>query len=542
MSIREPKLDGLVGESGNAPERLLLLLGLALVVVYTLAPFDFSVSPGELIDRIREACRISSFDGPLKLAGHLIAFLALGIVISATYRRSLERWKPGRIVLLVLLFCGGLECSQLLEAPRHARLTDLLANAAGLSIGIMCASRWNRGRSARATLQGWIHRHRILFYTIILAAALGTWCAAALRPLFAGLELKWDLNDRLYFANESERNRPWLGEIRYVGIYGRALTAEQRQLAGNTLGRNREVSYMEKTNLLAGYDFMHTGTGKILPQGLLHSPDLAIDLPRNCANGEGNGILLMQPAFIASKGPASALTNAIASAGEFSVEAWIRAQNQSQNGPARIVSLSEDIWKRNFTLGQDWADLVFRVRNGVNGENGKAYELHNRDMFDQGLHQIIAIYDHGVSAVYKDGQVVPPVIDLREPTVYLGLGFGNWGRVAAGLLLTIAIALPITLLWPVTPRKAVKYFGASLITLILAGSPYAIVCLWTGGARHLELFFCLFTALLIAYPLGALFLQPTAVNRAGSALISRNSRTITAELDLSESGASEGVF
>jgi hypothetical protein len=354
--------------------------------------------------------------------------------------------------------------------------------------------------------------------------------------------MRWQQDERLYIGNEATRDRSWLGEIRYVGIYGRALTAEQRQLAHATLDVTRDRSYIESTKLLIGYNFMHKPDGRISPEGLLNSPDLTLELPGNCSwGGEGTGVLLAEPALIASRGPASALTNAILSSEAFTIEAWVRPLSEDQGGPARIVSLSENAYFRNFTLGQQNADLVFRVRNGINGENGRNRELHSRGALGTKLQHIIATYDHGVSSVFRDGELAPPVIDLREPVIYLGLGATTYGRLAAGLLLTIMIALPVTALWSKAGRHITR-FGAALLTLAIGSLPYAVACLKVGGPWRLELFFCLAISLTIAYPLCFLYVAKPGLTSAGRVLVWPISSIRNARLKFGSDRASEGVF
>ena len=66
-----------------------------------------------------------------------------------------------------------------------------------------------------------------------------------------------------------------------------------------------------------------------------------------------NGALIVhQPALIASDGPASNLIEAARTSDEVTIEAWIKPANTTQDGPARIVTLSQDLYNRNFTLGQ----------------------------------------------------------------------------------------------------------------------------------------------------------------------------------------------
>lgn len=73
---------------------------------------------------------------------------------------------------------------------------------------------------------------------------------------------------------------------------------------------------------------------------------------------------------IRSSGPATKITRAIRKSGAISVVALVHPHNDRQDGPARIVSLSSDTQRRNFTLGQDGGQYDFRLRSTATGDNG----------------------------------------------------------------------------------------------------------------------------------------------------------------------------
>ena len=72
------------------------------------------------------------------------------------------------------------------------------------------------------------------------------------------------------------------------------------------------------------------------------------------------------PTMIVSATPATKIINAVRASNAITIEAWITPANVTQSGPARIVSLSYDLYNRDFTLGQGlWGTLpttVFDVR------------------------------------------------------------------------------------------------------------------------------------------------------------------------------------
>ena len=64
------------------------------------------------------------------------------------------------------------------------------------------------------------------------------------------------------------------------------------------------------------------------------------------------------------------IVDALKQSGAATIEAWITPKNDSQNGPARIVSLSNDSGLRNFTLGQERDHYHIRFRTTSTSKNG----------------------------------------------------------------------------------------------------------------------------------------------------------------------------
>ena len=325
---------------------------------------------------------------------------------------------------------------------------------------------------------------------LIFILASTVWFVIGLRPFLGGLWMAWNRDFHLLVGNESDRSRPWLGEIRYVGIYGRALTAEQvSRIHKNTVGTKNERQEPDLPEMLVGYDFTRGNSGVVSPVGSLASDNLSIQVP----DGAGflfnaDGIVLKEPSVLATRGAASELTEAILSAGAFSVEAWIRPLNDKQEGPARIVTLSESVWSSNFMLGQEASDLVFRVRNGINGGNGFRFALHGKNAVQNGLQHVVAVYDHGVSSIFLDGRRIRPVVDLREPGAYLRLGIGPVGRFFSMMLLILTVALPCYSIFSFMGRAWVRHAGAIVSTICIGGLPYTVSSLSTGGPLRLGFF------------------------------------------------------
>jgi VanZ family protein len=458
-------------------ERWLLVLVATLVVAYTLAPFGFSFPPTELLARMRAMTALPTFLELFKLGGHVVGFCILGGLFAAVYETTLARARQWHFVSGAAAFCLTLELMQFFAEGRHARLTDLICNFSGLCLGARTSVRWPRIRAVRAVLIDQGRRHSIRIQNGILALGAVIWFGAGLYPATGVLRLDWDKDFHLVVGNETDGNESWLGEIQYLGIYTRALDPQRSRMWCQGLERNGPES-----GLLVGYDFTVGKTNEVVPTGLLSTENLGLDVPLDSTwTASGGGILLAKPSLLSSRGPDFKLTEAIMAAGEFSLAAAVRPLHRSQTGPARIVSLSDGIWSRNFMLGQEKSDLVFRVRNGVNGTNGLTHALRMRDAVHEGLHEIVAVYDHGVSFLAMDGSRLSPVVDLREPGAYLKLGTGEAGRGIGALLLTLAVALPAVTTADRLGFGRWRHVLAVAVTFCVGSLPYAATCLWVGG-------------------------------------------------------------
>jgi len=106
------------------------------------------------------------------------------------------------------------------------------------------------------------------------------------------------------------------------------------------------------------------------------------------------------------------LFDAITASGEYSVEAWVIPDNNSQDGPARMVSYSQDTAVRNFTLGQN--AIYYQLRNqsaGTSANGTPALEALNQQV-DTSLQHVVVTFDPASGRkVYINGQ-----LDVEENT------------------------------------------------------------------------------------------------------------------------------
>ena len=176
----------------------------------------------------------------------------------------------------------------------------------------------------------------------------------------------WDSNYRLALANELTRDRPWLGELYGVAIYDRALG--NKQIAQNfKAGHNKTTgSPIVLYNLQEGQgDTIRDISNSGKPLNLKISNTSAVTWLSS------GGLSIHSHSLISSSNPAAKINNAVRKSHEITIEAWIKPANVTQTGPARIVTISSDPSRRNFTLGQKGVAYEMRFRTTSTSRNGE---------------------------------------------------------------------------------------------------------------------------------------------------------------------------
>ena len=122
--------------------------------------------------------------------------------------------------------------------------------------------------------------------------------------------------------------------------------------------------------LLALYDFQLTKGATVKDRSGVGQPlDLKIENPKNVRRSEG-ALEVRGQTLIRSDKPASKISNAVKRSGEITLEAWVKAGNKKQEGPARIITISGNSTNRNITLGQEGDHYDARFRTTETSNNG----------------------------------------------------------------------------------------------------------------------------------------------------------------------------
>ncbi len=136
------------------------------------------------------------------------------------------------------------------------------------------------------------------------------------------------------------------------------------------------------------------------------------------------GLAVTGSTLIASPGAASKIIDAARAANGITIEAWVKPADTAQNGPARLVTLSRDLNRRNFTLGQGvpgGSSSVYDVRlrttttdlNGVPSVSSPAGSIST-----QLTHVVYTRNSAGAARLYIDG--------AQKAARTVGGTFSNW--------------------------------------------------------------------------------------------------------------------
>ena len=119
------------------------------------------------------------------------------------------------------------------------------------------------------------------------------------------------------------------------------------------------------------------------------------------------GIEFNEPGLVVSEKPATVLYNNIVPNDAFALECWVRSLDNDQYGPARIVSYSIHAGQRNFTLGQEGPDLVFRLRTNSTDKNGIYPTVRARGTFaSDAFRHIVINFQSGNLWIFVDGKEI----------------------------------------------------------------------------------------------------------------------------------------
>jgi mono/diheme cytochrome c family protein len=158
-------------------------------------------------------------------------------------------------------------------------------------------------------------------------------------------------------------------------------------------------------DLLVLYDFEERSGTVVHDRSDVAPPlDLQIEKP-SAARWRNGALVVTSSAAIGSAKPAGKIIDAVRKSGELTIEAWVKPENDKQAGPARIVSLSADPSRRNFTLGQDAARYDVRLRTTTTDQNGiPSTPSSDKALSSKLTHVVYARDVNGQARIFIDGK------------------------------------------------------------------------------------------------------------------------------------------
>lgn len=143
-----------------------------------------------------------------------------------------------------------------------------------------------------------------------------------------------------------------------------------------------------------------------------NAPDLPLQVVHSAVQREPDGVWITQASpMLRTPGSARALVEALSGGvelramqmAEFTVEAVITPADTAHEGPARIVTLSADPYRRCFTLGQQGDQYILRIRTTDTDENGTPDIVSTPGALEPRAQHVVATFGDDVARIYVDG-------------------------------------------------------------------------------------------------------------------------------------------
>ena len=377
--------------------RFFFLTSLLLVIVVTLFPFNFSLI-GKL--SVRELILgFNHISNPEDFFGNILLFIPFGFCFA--WLRYLKGVKEIKIIITVAITSLSLstiiEILQLFIPLRFSTKSDIVANGLGGLLGgiffivfYLCLLVSSEKR--RQMLQP----KRLMFLLIsYLTVAICVTISCTNTTTLSN----WNQNFPLVIGNEVTGDRPWRGYISQLAIFDRAVSVENIQ----RFLQEGNFAVKDRNSLLV--------SDRLSERGKYSNPTAPLpvfswqneSLANKTKGSTATNVPLTPNHWLVTPTPPRSVTKKISQTSQFTIYTTIATNKLEQTGPARIISLSQDINSRNFTMGQQNRNLVFRLRNLLMGENGANFKLLIPNVFqDTDYHRIAVSYVNSTLKVYID--------------------------------------------------------------------------------------------------------------------------------------------
>lgn len=384
-----------------------LLVSAILAIVATLTPFDFVVpqnigSPTQIFEQFRHSSTVKDY------WQNILLFLPFGISLAAVLSSTKLNYTSILIVSIVASFCLSLlvETLQFFLPIRVSNFSDVATNTIGGLLGTslywwrdlivsLITSILGKNRS----------EHRLKSFITVFICYFLAICLATYVILININLSNWNDDFYLVIGNEASGDRPWRGNIKSLQISDRAISFSEIK---RTFSEEQIPSFETDYSVYYLFDrqqekFVSSrDTADVLVwQETPSISNSTSDLTKN----DSNSVTVSGDRWLISQTPADKLTNTLQKSGQFTLSAILATALTQQIGPARIISLSKNIIYRNFTIGQEQNNLIFRLRSPVTGDNGSQPELVIPQVFhDTNFHHLIITFQKNRLDFYIDSE------------------------------------------------------------------------------------------------------------------------------------------
>ncbi|MFL7869819.1 MAG: VanZ family protein [Anaerolineales bacterium] len=449
-------------------------VGLLIILYSTLNPFDFHFHRFGIGDYFAAYNLYPSSAGDFPR--NILLFMPFGFSLGAILEQ--RGWSNNRVRLAVLV--SGFLLTMLVESlqyflpTRQPSVADLIGNSLGALAGLALFHLLQKHKIETNWLAAKIAEPKkaisifALYAFFLLLMTYGLSTSTRFRD--------WNVNYRMMLGNERTGDRVWVGSARDLAIYNRVLDP----LVARDLLRNPEIALVNREGLLAYYPL--TGFEK-LQDVTGNQPDL-FSPTGDEKESEQTVTQFNNNHWLETRSTVRELTKSIQETSQMSVRLSVAPVNLIQVGPARILSISENPYFRNMTLGQEGSDLIIRLRTPLTGENGTRPEIVFQDFFTGPDFKDFLITYNGLTVTLYDAQSDSERSVMMVPGVAFFFFFLNplLGEAQASL-------------WaPVTPLSA-RIYDLIYYTLVLVPAGIFVSLrsakAWPRAYRFILIFFSL---------------------------------------------------
>ena len=318
------------------------------------------------------------------------ADVVLNIAIFVPFGLALVRYPAAAVILAAVALSGLIEFSQR-WLPRHPSWWDIFANGAGALVGLRLAGAI-RLCAADVLSTRVLRSKRTLLPAATFLLALVLVSRAGFKPNDFS---NWEPY-ALALGNELTADRNWRGTISELAIYDRALRNHAPTRAGEPLA-------WAQGGPILWLQFEMPAAGRIDGPDGPHA--LSLQPPReSAARLDADGLHLEGGLWVLSDDVARHVQERLSATDCLSLLARIRVADLTSDGPARIVTLSADPSRRNFTLGQTQRNLVLRLRTPNTTINGRPHIETLGEPLTLGFHDVRASFDGQIGEISIDGR------------------------------------------------------------------------------------------------------------------------------------------